>query len=1154
MATDVSIRVGVDGEKEFRSALNGINSQIKNLNSEMRTIVTSMNGMDNAEEKVSQQTDVLGRTMDATRQKISTISAEYDRQKTKLQQLGNTLDQLQNAQDKDEAAITKATNAYNRQQTVVNKLGAQLNNATSDMNRMEQEMRDLESGARDTGNALDDAGDKASGFGDKVRSGFTVLKGVAANVIADGIQAIASNLTSLGGEAINAADSLTKFQSTMSFAGFSTSEIEATTAAMQEYASQTVYDLETVSNTVAQLGANGVADYEQLTEAAGNLNAVAGGNAETFKSVAMMLTQTAGAGKLTTENWNQLADAIPGASGLLQEAMREAGAYTGNFRDAMEDGEISAQEFMDAIMELGSSDVAQQAATSVSTIEGAVGNLKATVVDAVTGMLTDGGGLNAVTGAINGITESISSLISAFQEGGIAGLFSQIGTMFTALVENFTTYMPTLLQTGGQIITTIATGIMQGIPLLASYAQQMMAALNQYLSENFPVLVQEGLQALVSFTSGLQQNIGMLVDSALQIVQTLASGIIQNIPTIIETVPQIVTNIANVINDNAPKLIATAASLIGQLAIGLVKAIPTLVASIPQIIEAIVSVFMAFNWLDLGKTIITALKNGITAMVGAVQSAAGNVLNAINNTLKNLPSTLLNLGRQGIQGLINGIKSLLGAVGSAIQTIANAILNGVKSLPGQLLNIGSQIVQGLINGIKSGISGVVSAIGSMVSSAISTAKNALGIHSPSRVFRDQIGLMITRGMALGISRGERQVLNAADRLNDKLIEKEKELNNQLTAMEQEERDRQYAEELADYQNKLKALYAELEKTELEERQGILDEIAKLEADWNEKQLEAQRSAEKEKLEAQIDTLKDFQKEYEDALSGIEKSQESMTDKLKSYGDLFTTVKKETGDFLELSDLEDDIAAIESYGDALEALKGRGISDSLMNEIISMDIDDATAYAEKLLAMTDDQYNEYMALWEQKQKTAQDVAKQFYASEFDALESEFISKIPSELDGVKSEFEDVGVQSVQGLIAGMLSQTGALFSAARSLISDTLGQMQDEAGIHSPSRVAADMVGAPLAEGVEMGFLDKIDSAARNIASVMQSRNGIISRMETPAYAGAAGGVMTAAPIQVTVPVDLSIDSAVIARKTYTAYVREGTLRGQSAVRSSRNGG
>lgn len=125
----------------------------------------------------------------------------------------------------------------------------------------------------------------------------------------------------------------------MSFAGYDDSQIQTARDAMKDYADKTVYDLNTISNTTAQLAANGIQDYTGLTEAAGNLNAVAGGNADTFQSVAMVLTQTAGAGKLTTENWNQLSDAIPGASGKIQEALLKNGAYTGNFRDAMEKGQ-----------------------------------------------------------------------------------------------------------------------------------------------------------------------------------------------------------------------------------------------------------------------------------------------------------------------------------------------------------------------------------------------------------------------------------------------------------------------------------------------------------------------------------------------------------------------------------------------------------------------------------------------------------------------------------------------------------------------------------------------------------------------------------------------------------------------------------------------
>lgn len=70
-----------------------------------------------------------------------------------------------------------------------------------------------------------------------------------------------------------------------------------------------------------------------------------------------------------------------------------------------------------------------------------------------------------------------------------------------------------------------------------------------------------------------------------------------------------------------------------------------------------------------------------------------------------------------------------------------------------------------------------------------------------------------------------------------------------------------------------------------------------------------------------------------------------------------------------------------------------MSDSLLDEIVGMNVEDATAYTEKLLAMTDDQYTEYMALWQRKQQEAQAIAQTFYQDEMDALGKEFVDKIP-----------------------------------------------------------------------------------------------------------------------------------------------------------------
>lgn len=250
--------------------------------------------------------------------------------------------------------------------------------------------------------------------------------GAIAGVASSAIQVITGSFSDLIGESVEASDSIDKFKSTMKLGGFGEKEIGEATKIVQKYADDTVYDLSTVSNTTAQLAANGIKNYTELTQAAGNLNAQAGGNAETFKSVAMVMTQTAGAGKLTTENWNQLADAIPGASGVLQEAMKKNGAFTGNFREAMEKGEISADEFNTAITELGMNDGAIEAAKSTSTFEGAIGNLRANIVGGINDIIKHLG-KDKLTGIINGASDSV------------VGLFRHVSDVFSYLDKNKST-------------------------------------------------------------------------------------------------------------------------------------------------------------------------------------------------------------------------------------------------------------------------------------------------------------------------------------------------------------------------------------------------------------------------------------------------------------------------------------------------------------------------------------------------------------------------------------------------------------------------------------------------------------------------------------------------------------------------------------------
>lgn len=265
------------------------------------------------------------------------------------------------------------------------------------------------------GNSADDGLKKAArkagtGFGAELNDAVEKsTSGLGRTLAFGGVIGAVSSLTTsaigairgLAGEAVAASDATDKFKKTLDFAGLDIGKIDELTVKARAYADATVYDLGDIQNMVAQLAANGVKDYDQLAEAAGNLNAVAGGNAETFKSVGMVMTQTAGQGKLTTENWNQLTDAIPGASGKIQEALLKAGAFTGNFRDAMSEGEITAEEFNAAVMEIGSQPIAVEAAKSTETFEGMIGNLQA----AITGNLAD---------AMNQLKPEIGALVNGF--------------------------------------------------------------------------------------------------------------------------------------------------------------------------------------------------------------------------------------------------------------------------------------------------------------------------------------------------------------------------------------------------------------------------------------------------------------------------------------------------------------------------------------------------------------------------------------------------------------------------------------------------------------------------------------------------------------------------------------------------------------------
>ena len=516
--------------------------------------------------------------------------------------------------------------------------------------------------ADDAVKAFEKTTTKAAAFGSAI--GGLAVKGVTA---------LWDTVKGFAGDVVNMSDSTDKFMNTMSFAGIDTKAVQAAAKETRKYADATVYGLDDIQNTTAQLAANGIGNYMELTEAAGNLNAVAGGNADSFKSVAMMLTQTAGAGKLTTENWNQLADAIPGASGKLQEALLKNGAYTGNFRDAMSKGEITADEFNQALMDLGMTDVAKQAATSTSTIEGAMGNLEA----AVTGGLTDAFNLfkPAVTGGINAAATAVTNLA----QNGTQGL----QTFFTQVKD---TGAFTALQTAAQPAGTSFGNVLIAVATAAQTVGGWLKTAGDWISRNTdlvtPLVAAVGgaVAAVTAVTTAMR--IAAVAQAVLNAV--MAANPIMLVITLIAALVAGLTYFFACTNTGK----AVWSSFTGFLS-GCVQGIIGFFSGLGSTIVGI------FNSAANGA------RNAWNGVVGWFRGLPGSIAGCFGNA----GSILVNAGASIINGFLNGLKGAWSNVTGWISGIGDWIKahKGPISYDRRLLiPAGQAIMTGFAQGLNTG--------------------------------------------------------------------------------------------------------------------------------------------------------------------------------------------------------------------------------------------------------------------------------------------------------------------------------------------------------------------------------------------------------------------------------------------------------------------
>lgn len=251
------------------------------------------------------------------------------------------------------------------------------------------------------------------------------------------------------------------------------------------------------------------------------------------------------------------------------------------------------------------------------------------------------------------LTEPLQALADTAQTFLVDNLLPMIGNVLAGIPEIIYSLVPELLQTGTELLSSLAQGFTEGIPEFFSTA----------------------LPQLLAFTDQLRDNAASFVDAGLNLITQLLNGLIAGLPDLIAYVPDIIINICGIINDNMPKILAEGVSIIVQLVVGIVKAVPDLLANWKKILQAVLSVISAINWLNIGKNILTGVANGVKSMGSSMLNAFKGGFSSALAWIKSLPSQAVQWGKNLIQSFINGLTGKGGAVGAgAIAATAGATI------------------------------------------------------------------------------------------------------------------------------------------------------------------------------------------------------------------------------------------------------------------------------------------------------------------------------------------------------------------------------------------------------------------------------------------------------------------------------------------------
>ena len=725
MADNFGIKLGVEGEKEFKKALADINSQFKVLGSEMKLATSQFDKNESSVESLTSKNEVLAKQIDAQKEKIETLRKALQNASDSFGENDRRTQQWVVALNNAEAELNGMARELSQNEKAIDGMGDEASDAAKQTDKLGDEIEG-------TAKEADSAGGKFEKLGSVVK-GIGVAMGAALAAIGTAAIAAGKALVDMTVEAAAYADEMLT-QSTVT--GMSVESLQA-----YSYAADLVdVSLDTLTGSMAKnvksmaSAADGSAKYADayaqlgvsVTDANGNLrdseevyweviDALGNVQNETERdALAMQLF-----GKSAQDLNPLIAQGSEGIAALTDEAHRmgavlseESIAKLGAFDDSVQrlkQGSEAAKRVMGTVLLPQLQDLADDGVSLLGeftsglveagddfdktseVIGNTVGGLADMIMEHLPKIIQVG--MDIVMAIGNAIIENLPTIVDC------------ASSIMLTLLEGLIEALPSLTEGALQLVLTLVQGIIDNLPAIVEAAVQMIVTLATGIAEALPELIPSIVEAIILICQTLLDNMDQILEAAFAIIQGLAEGLLNALPKLIEALPQIITTIVDFITSNLPKIIEMGIQLIVQLAVGLVKAIPQLIAALPQIIAALVQGLgqAVGSVVNIGKSIVQGLWQGIQSLASWISQKVSSFFSGIVNGAKRLlgihsPSKVFagigeNMGAGigvGFTDAMSGVeKDMENAIPTAFDLDMNTALSGVSgtTATAQLFNV-----------------------------------------------------------------------------------------------------------------------------------------------------------------------------------------------------------------------------------------------------------------------------------------------------------------------------------------------------------------------------------------------------------------------------------------------------------------------------------